>query len=310
MILSPQSANRGGKSYFLSCFQAPTKEVAVNTLFDIRTTVSATWAAVRPDGKLLFVNITASKAIRTRIWEIVTDDHFNPSAAHFKGGAPTVITLTPYSGYEDTDLVVQMAYAAACLALVTDFTTLLDRSVFDLLGDDVIPDRNFAADPEKIAAFQTRYVASMAAKTLQRLVDDGDGLSFYVAKATNLNDEAQEALRRLKFSEVTTAKLKDVEDLAREIAYIEKKVRNIYGQEIVSRRFLANEVNGFAAEIKAAGPTPVLVALYEILYTKLVAQAADLRRDADAFTGSWNELRGLMTEIRQNTPPPPPTAKK
>lgn len=276
-------------------------------LFDIRTTVAVASYTFDP------VIITASKAIRNRIWEIVVNDHFNPGVAHYHGQA-TTITLSPYPGYEGK-LVIQMAFAAACLAQVEDFTILFDKPVRQLLLDRNLQSmplaRRFEVNWETIAAFQERYVASMATKTLQRMIGDLNGLGFYANAIGDLNDEAQAALRRLKFSgNVTPIEIEVIKVLAKQIANIEERVLYLYELEIASQRFLAREVDGFAAEIKVFGPIPVLVAAYKTLYTKLAAKAADFQRDVDSFTDPWNQFQRLMAELRQNTPPAAPAAKK
>ena len=289
-------------------------------LFDIRTTIKAQFRQVDVDSRILVeVKIIASKAVRSRIWNIIVKDYFNPGVAQygFKDDTPTSLTLVPYPGYEHSDLVAQMAEAAACFALVEDFTVLLHQNVFNVFDEGQTPWPDFAIDGKTIAELQRHYAGYMAVKDLQNRVHD---LSF---KGINYNavrewhNEAVEAFRRLQFASVNPGNEKTrsaqldiaVKNLSR-IENIESEARALHETQASIKRQLEAAIAVFTAAAEASGATSRLRDSYHQIGFRLRIEQTRLDTDVDGFAQSWEDVRWLIEEIRKVTPPSPLTAKK
>ncbi len=284
----------------------------MNKLFEIPTTVSA-----ESDGtNLVEVRITTSKEVRSKIWHIIVQNDFNPAVAQFglKGDSPTTIILRPYSGYEESGLVAQMAYAAACLAQVEDFTLLFDDpsgsgpAVLENLPEVI----GFEINGGTIYELQKLYVSYMARETLQSLAHELSSLSIDYEAFRNWRAEAEDALRRLRFS---GKKLNPGEYLALTNA---AKLVNRYAEEAASirriqdiaDRDLRQKIDSFATKIKDYGPIPNLVSKYYDLLAAVLTEHRIRRESVDSLVKSRKEIREAMGVIRANTPPVPPAPKK
>ena len=279
----------------------------MNKLFDIPTTI---WAKFNgPD--LVEVEITATKDSRSKIWGIIVRDDFNPGVAQFgiRGDTPTTIILRPYPGYEKSDLVAQMAYAAACLAQVEDFTVLFD----DPKGNGPPTIKNlpivtgFRVDDHTAREFQKLYVSYMAAKTLKNMIGDL-GLSMIdYDTIRSWQVAAEEALRRLRFPDakrkLNFRELSVVTDAVDLVSQCAAEAQVIRQDQAVANDELREQVDVFAAAIKNCGPLPTFVSRYHELLGAVKVEQIIGQDSVDSFP--WAKIRTAMKIIRANTPPVP-----
>lgn len=253
--------------------------------------------------------IVAPKAIRSKIWNLVTNDWFNPGVARYDGNSPTSITLKAYPGYEEGRLVAQMAFAAACFAQVDDFTSLLDDTcVIDRLSP--APEAiDFKPDPAIIMEFQAVVGGYLAIKDLQRRVDELGGINYQAIK--NWYDEAVEAFRRLQFADTGNEKVHQNQlDVATANIYrierIEARAWTMREAKADVKRQLKAAIADFAATIEAESVTEQARNSYHQISAYLKSEQVLLDTEVDAFTQDWDILRVSMDALRKVTPPAPP----
>lgn len=279
-------------------------------LFDIQTTIRAEFNGT----KLEEVKITAAKSNRSKIWHIIVQNDFNPGVARFgsRGDTPTTIILHPYPGYEESGLVVQMAYAAACLTQIKDFTLLFD----DPRGNGPAALENlpgvigFKINDSTIYEFQKLYVSYMAGETLQGLAHElSSGVNYNAL--CNWRAEAEEALRRLRFTgkKLNAGEFIAITEAAKLVSRYTKEAQTIRQIQATANDELRQKIDTFAATIKASGPIPSLISRYYELLSTIEAEQIIRQDCVNSFTKPWEEIQEAMRVIRANTPPVPPTSR-
>lgn len=262
------------------------------SLFNIRTKVEI---VSDEDGRAV-IRITAAKEVRTRIWNLVTNDRLNPGVARYDGGAPTIVTLKPYPGY-DAKLVTNMAYAVACIAGVDDWTDLFGSPAARL--DDGVIVEGFTPDPQVVAEIQRLYVEWKSVATLDHMVFDLGHTGLNTEQIYAWNAEAIEGYRRS--GSLTTSRIDPMVD---KLADYVKMARAVDKRKAENQRVLKDMVADFAKAVASAKTLAKAYPKYLEVLTAIGTEEARLQADVEGFRAAWDEIQhDLMPAIRKATPP-------
>ncbi len=265
------------------------------SLFNIRTKVEIVY-----DGGNAVVRITAAKDVRSKIWDLATNNCLNPGVARYDGGAPTIITLAPYPGY-DGKLVANMAYTMACIAGVDDWTALFCSPAARL--DDGVIVEGFVPNPQVVAELQRLYVEWKSVRTLESRIFDLSHSGLNTETIYAWHAEAIECYRRA--GNLAQGKIDPMVD---KIAAYVKFARAIDQRKAENRRALEYMIAAFEASLESSNAATAYREYIEVL-AAIDAEEARLQTDVDGFRKAWDEIKHeLMPAIRKATPPAP--AKK
>lgn len=264
------------------------------TLFDIKTIVTA----IIQDGEITSVRIVATKATRSAIWDLVTNGALNPGIARYEGGAPTVITLKPYPGY-DGILVANLAYTLALLANVSNWADLFTSNATQLAGE-LVGFENFQPDQAAIDEIQQIYLNWKSITTLKNMLDNLGYSGYNIAAILEWNREATECFRRS--GSLDQAKIhpmiKDLDEYAIE-------ARRISATKAARLSALEAKIEMFETLISCASNSDVCRSYFEI-WAAIEAEGDRLRGEAELHGGEFAMIRdNLMVTIRRASPPAP-----
>lgn len=264
------------------------------TFFDIKTTVTA---QVKSKG-IEFVRIVAAKAVRSAIWNLATNDNLNPGVARYEGGAPTVITLTPYPGY-DGELVANLAYALALLANIPDWTDLFTSNATQLAGE-LVGFESFRPDQEVIDEVQQIYLNWKSITTLKNMAHNLGFSGYNTGAILEWNREATECFRRS--SDIVQAKIhpmiKNLDEYAIE-------ARRISATKAARLHALEAEIEMFEILITRGSRQDAYQSYFKI-WGAIETEGDRLRAEAKQHGGEFAMIRdSLMVTIHRASPPAP-----
>lgn len=267
----------------------------MSQLFNIQTQISTQGEVVR---------IVAAKPVRSAIWNLVTNDALNPGVARYDGGAPTVVTLKPYPGY-DGALVENMAYAFACLASWGDWATLFCTSITEYTKG-LVTVEGFTPDPEVVAEFQRLYVAWKSVSSLQKKVNSLGLIGHNTSAVIDWNHEAIECFRRADSPNRAT-----IEQMVEDVGEYAREARKISATKAANRRILEAKVKTFELLVASAAETTKVSQVFYSIDWDIQVESNRLLDEIELHSTEFAEIRdNLMVAIRKATPPAPPTSKE
>ena len=284
--------------------------MTIHKLFNIRTQIKATWSPADPN-RLESVVIITDYESKSEIWNTPSNSRFNFKAFQYhRDGGETFITLYPSRGYESRGkLIASMAFLAVIMAQVEDLDLLLDNQLSqeDLTVKDYPTISGFELDPETIDELKKLWVGIKAVINLENMIQDIKLRGLVIGDLKQWQYEANEALRRLKFSD-----RRDRSDIASVEARVQKitdtfdsvKRRNELQGINLSR--LEASLESFADSVAENGLNPALVAQYKNLARDIEAEASRLDDEAREFGLYFSFAKTALQEIRAATPPAPP----
>ncbi len=268
-------------------------------IFNIPTTVTAQIE----DGRITSVRIVAAKETRSAIWNLATNDQLNPGVAQYHGGAPTVIALTPYPGYNGI-LTANLAYAFALLANVEDWTDLFVSSAVSLAGT-MVEAENFTPYPETLNEIQLMYLNWKSVSSLRNQVHNLAYDGYNAGAILEWYQEAVECFRRSS-SEVQAT----ISWIMSALDKHATEARRISAATAKNRSELEEKVKAFETLVNSDAPRKHINQSYFGIVQAILVESGRLQKEVELHKDEFRIIQNeLMTTLRLSTPPAPPKSK-
>lgn len=267
------------------------------------------------DHKNLFsVVILADRPARHNTWVILHNTLFNPYIVKVEDQGPTGIVLFPNKGYNETDIVAQMAYAAMCFAQTDNLLeTLLEnrRNYFAVEQPREFFQRpkikNFLLDPGTLILLQDVYLGSLLVDRLTSRKQELEKVGPDFGYVWECLKEAREALRRLKFySPRDELEYKRVEYLVGGMERLYLSIQQVSLDKNKTLESIKFDIDVLERYVQEFGASDNAVSLFRDASKKIGKAIEEFDIEAkNRFKQPILNISETMDEIRAKTPPAP-----